>query len=258
MAFGKLHCFSKVKTMAARGLFIEKLTWRDVEAALAAFDTVLIPLGARCKEHGLHLPLNTDWISAEYLAGRVVEQCRVLAVPTVQYGYFPAFTEYPGSVHVSAETFRDLIADLCRSFMRHGVKKFYILNTGISTNAPLAAARDLLAKEGARMEFTDLHAVGTAARDSVRQQSVGTHADEIETSMLMYMAPQVVHLEKAVPELRPDRPGPLTRDPNATRGVYSATGSWGDPTLATVEKGRIVTEAIIADIVVYLRREFGV
>ena len=63
--------------MAARGIFIEKLTWADVEAALTEFDTLLNPLGARCKEHGHHLPLNTDWISAEYLAHRVVEQCRV-------------------------------------------------------------------------------------------------------------------------------------------------------------------------------------
>jgi creatinine amidohydrolase/Fe(II)-dependent formamide hydrolase-like protein len=50
----------------------------------------------------------------------------------------------------------------------------------------------------------------------------------------------------------------LTRDPDATAGVYSLTGAWGDPTLATVEKGRVVTEAIVAEIIDYLRREFRV
>jgi creatinine amidohydrolase len=240
------------------GLFIEHLTWPEVEAALAAYDTVLLPVGARCKEHGPHLPLNTDYLFAEYLARRVVEACRVLAAPTIPYGYYPAFVDYPGSTHVRAEAFRDTVVDVCQSFARHGVRKFYVLNTGVSTNRPLAEAQAVLTADGARMAFTDLHAVGAAARAAVERQPLGTHADEIETSNLLYVAPHVVRLALAKPELAPDRPGGLTRDPAAAAGVYSATGAWGDPTLAAAEKGRAVTEAMVGDIVGFLREEFGV
>src|SRR5476651_2585569 len=129
------------------GLFIESLAWPEAEAALKSVGTIVVPVGARCKEHGLHLPLNTDWIIAEYLARRIAEQCRVVVLPTVQYGYYPAFVEYPGSVSIGEATFRDCIVDICRSFAGHGAKRFYVLNTGLSTIRPLKSAQELLKSE---------------------------------------------------------------------------------------------------------------
>jgi creatinine amidohydrolase len=252
MAMGMI--LAKMKRMP--GLFIDSLTWPEVEAAFRSYDTMVVPVGAHCKEHGPHLPLNTDWVYAGYLTRRVVQACRVLAVPTLGYAYYPAFTEYPGSVNIGAATFREGIRDLCRSFARHGIRKFYVLNTGISTVDPLACAREALAVEGVRMEFCDLRDFAVAARESVEQQPLGTHADEIETSNMLYVAPNLVHMDRARPELAPNRPGGLTRDPDATTGVFSSSGAWGDPTLATAEKGRIVTEAIVEQIVDFLRREF--
>ncbi len=49
-------------------LLFENLTWVEAEEALKKHDVVMIPLGARTKEHGPHLPLNNNWIMAEYLA----------------------------------------------------------------------------------------------------------------------------------------------------------------------------------------------
>ncbi|HET6246607.1 MAG TPA: creatininase family protein [Tepidisphaeraceae bacterium] len=230
------------------GIFIESLTWPEMERALASINTVVLPLGSRCKEHGPHLPLNADWIMAEYLARRVAEKCRVLVAPTVQYGYYPAFIEYPGSVSIAETTFRDFVADICRSFSRNGARRIYVLNTGISTLAPLTAARQLLADEGIRMEFSDLRNFAVSERRAVEQQPHGTHADEIETSMMLYIAPQVVHLERARPELASPQLGPLTRNARGA-GLYSPSGAWGDPTLATAEKGRLIVEALVSEMI---------
>ena len=101
------------------GVFLESLTWIQALEALRVIDTVLVPVGARCKEHGVHLPLNTDWMIAEYLARRIAELCRVIALPTVQYGFYPAFVQYSGSVSIGEATFRDAVADICRSFSRN-------------------------------------------------------------------------------------------------------------------------------------------
>ncbi len=228
------------------GIFIESLSWLEVEEAMRSVQTAVLPVGARCKEHGHHLPLNTDWIIAEYLARRVAQQCKVLILPTVQYGYYPAFVEYPGSVSIGEATFRDCILDICRSFVAHGAKRFYVLNTGISTVRPLRAAREMLASEGVRMEFTE--SAGEVEREAVQQQSHGSHADELETSMMLYIAPGVVKMKLARPELAPDRPGPLTRSATGA-GVFSPTGSFGDPTLATLEKGERIVEAMVREIV---------
>lgn len=231
-----------------RGVRAETLTWPEVEQVLKSSPTILIPIGAGCKEHGLHLPMNTDLLCANYLVTRVLEQCDVIALPTVAYGYYAAFLEYPGSVSIGASAFQETVADICRCFARHGARKFYALNTGISTIAPLEAARLLLLREQIEMKYTDLRGIAAEARRSVESQPHGTHADEIETSVMLYIAPQVVRIELAVPELAADRRGGLTRDPSG-EGVYSVSGAWGDPTLATAGKGRVVVEAMVREIV---------
>jgi creatinine amidohydrolase len=237
-------------SVLVKGSWLEHLTWKQAEPLLRQTDVVLVPLGARLKEHGLHLPLNNDWRLAEYLAKRVVDEVPVVAVPTLQYGYYPAFTEYPGSVSLRLETCRDVVVDVCRSLAPFGPKKYYVLNTGISTLRALEPARGLLAKEGLRLEYTDLTTAVADVEAKVRTQSAGTHADEIETSMMLYIAPETVNLPAAQKDIHPDRgPGGLTRDPDATAGVYSPTGAWGDPTLATREKGRIVVEALVGHLI---------
>ena len=65
--------------------------------------------------------------------------------------------------------------------------------------------------------------------------------------MILYMDPASVDMKKAVKDYHPSGKGRLTRDPKGP-GNYSATGIWGDPTLATREKGRIVTEALVEGI----------
>jgi creatinine amidohydrolase len=239
----------------AKGVFLEHLTWKQAEPLLRRTEVVLVPLGARLKEHGLHLPLNNDWRLAEYLTSRVVEAAPVVAVPTLAYGYYPAFVEYPGSVTLRLETCRDLVVDVCRSLAPFGPKKFYVLNTGISTLRALAPAKAILAGDRLRLDYTDFSAeLADPSRQDCRQEA-GTHADEAETSMMLYIAPETVTLAAAEKDVHPDKgPGGLTRDPNATAGVYSPTGAWGDPTLATREKGRVLVEALVGRLVGALER----
>lgn len=232
------------------GQYLEHLNWAESEQVLASDPVLLLPIGARLKEHGLHLPLNNDWLLAEYLTRRVVEQQPVVALPTVPYGYYPAFVEYPGSVNVARDVFRDTVCDICRSLARHGGRRIYALNTGISTNWSLEPARLQLAKEEVLFEFSDLHELLPPIVDPIRQQSRGTHADEVETSIMLYIHPEVVRMENARPDIDPRRDqGRLTRQPDSPNGVYSPTGAWGDPTLATAEKGRLITEALVASLI---------
>ncbi|HEY8279388.1 MAG TPA: creatininase family protein [Bdellovibrionota bacterium] len=232
---------------------IENLSWKEAEALLEKQPVVVIPVGAGAKEHGLHLPLNNDLLIAEYLSRRVLEALPVVVYPTLSYGFYPAFVEYPGSVSLRKDVFRDLVIDVCRSISRHGPKKFYVLNTGLSTNWSLEPARAELAKLGVQMEYSYLPSMAAEEEKSVEQQEAGTHADEIETSMMLYIAPEVVKMQLAQKDIHTDRKGPFTRDPNNQSGHYSPTGAWGDPTLATREKGALVVEARVKHIVDFLK-----
>ena len=79
--------------------------------------------------------------------------------------------------------------------------------------------------------------------ERVRQEEGGTHADEIETSMMLYIDPRSVDMSKAVKDYHPGE-SPFTRTPTGKR-LYSASGIFGDATLATLDKGQQVVEALV-------------
>lgn len=228
-------------------VLLETLSWDEAERVLTPDTVVVIALGAESKEHGRHLQLNNDFLMAEYLKKRVLTAAlqNVVVAPTINYSFYPAFLEYPGSTSLGFDTARAVFADIVHSLARYGPRRFYILNTGISTLRPLAQTAGDLAKEGILLRYTDL-TKDDPVEKKVRQ-SGGTHADEIETSMMLYIAPESVRMNKAVRDLNPNQPGGLTRDPHG-KGTYSPTGAWGDPTLATREKGQALVESLVATI----------
>ncbi len=235
--------------MAQQSVWLENLTWLEAEQLFKQHQLVLIPLGARTKEHGPHLPLNNDWILAEYLTKRVAEKVPVIILPTIQYGYYPSFTEYPGSVTLSLETSKQMIKETCLTLSNYGVKKFYVLNTGISTIKALEPAKQELETLGITMNYTDIREAEKTSTVQLSQEG-GTHADESETSMMLYIKPEIVDMSKAVKDYHPLTGSGLTRDPeNQSAGVYSKSGIYGDPTLATAEKGEAIVEALVNHIV---------
>jgi creatinine amidohydrolase len=228
-----------------QGTLIDRLSWDEARRLLTPDAIVLIAVGAQSKEHGRHLPLNNDWLMAEYLKTRVARAARVVVYPTINYHYYPAFRPFPGSTSVEQTTARDMVADIVRSIAVHGPRKFYVLNTGVSTIAPLKASQALLRLEGIDMQFTDILSVAGDVEKKISKQQEGTHADETETSAMLYIAPDVVRMPKALKDYR------RLRDqwPHMnSAGAEAATGVYGDPTLATREKGEAIVEAMVAGI----------
>ncbi len=249
-----LLCLSSNAFAQNKGVLLENLTWSEAEKALQAETVVVIPLGAAAKEHGPHLKLKNDWTMAEYYKKRVLKAAAVVIAPTVNYHFLPGFLEYPGSTSLRLETARDLIVDICRSLARFGPRRFYLINTAIPTLRALKPAADTLAGEGILLHYLDPRVDEQAVKPLLKQER-GRHADENETSKMLYMDPTQVNLRKAVKDYRPAPEGNarvgFTRDPQAAargEGIYSPTGAWGDPTLATREKGKVATEATIAAI----------
>jgi creatinine amidohydrolase len=228
------------------GTLLEDLTWLEAEKALHENAIIVIPLGAAAKEHGPHLKLNNDWRIAEYLKARVLEAADVVVAPTVSYHYYPAFVEYPGSTSLSHETACNLIVDICRSLAKFGPKRFYVINTGVSTMSPLAAAANVLFEEGITLDYTDILTAIKSIGAEVCEQQGGTHADETETSMMLYIAPGTVDMSQAVEDYDAKGSGPLSRTPG--KGKYSPTGVFGNATLATREKGGKIVEALVTEI----------
>jgi len=230
------------------GFLLENLTWVEAEKLLTSTAVIVIPLGAGAKEHGPHLKLKNDWLIAEYLKKRILQQANVIIAPTVNYSFYPAFLEYPGSISLPLETARDMIVSICRTLANYGPRRFYVINTGVSTINALEPAVDLLASEGVILRYTDILHITETVEKAISKQEGGSHADEVETSMMLYIDPESVDMKKAEKDYNSDKStGRLTRNSNG-EGIYSPTGIWGDATLATREKGKKITEALVKGI----------
>ena len=234
-----------------RGVSLADLTWVEAEPLLNASTVVVIPLGAAAVEHGPHMKLNAHERLAGYLASRVQETSSVVVAPTLTYHFYQTFLDYPGTTSVTAATARDLTVDVVRSLARSGPRRFYVLNTGVPTMGPLSRAAERLREEGILLGYTDVSRLGDGM--PLQQRTVTTmHADEVETSMMLFVDPAAVDMHKAVAEYGRGS-GPMTRRPDAP-GFYSASGVSGDPTLATREKGRALVDALIRIVVEDIER----
>lgn len=240
-----------------KGAWLEDLTWVEAGDRLKAGWPVVIPIGARAKEHGHHLPLKTDYLLAREFGQRIADALPVVVAPVVDFGYYPAFVNYPGSQHLRADTFVNVLKDLIGNFVDHGVTRIAVVNTGVSTEAPLRiAVRDIYEERKVRVATTDIRMLGSATKGLMKQK-LGGHGDEQETSMILAIEPRSVKMKLAKTDYGHALSEPKTVfyiptvfDGSRNSGPdYSLTGVRGDATLATPEKGRKVLAAMSKELI---------
>jgi creatinine amidohydrolase len=231
-----------------RGVKLETLSWIEAERWFANDPVVVIPLGAAAKEHGPHLPLNNDAIIATWMAEEIMQRLPVVVAPLINASFYPAFVEYPGSISLRRETARDFIVDTCTSLANFGVSRFYVVNTGLSTLQPLAEAKQML-RQGIVLEYLDLDEALKSLPSDLLEQQYGSHADEHETSLMLHIAPEVVDMSLAIDD-GIEGEGRLTR--NKGQGLWSRSGVFGQATLATPAKGRVIAELLLTHALVQI------
>ncbi|MGQ0683420.1 creatininase family protein [Bradyrhizobium sp.] len=238
-------------SVEAERSFVEHMSWDEVARRIAAGAAAILPVGAAAKQHGLHLPLGTDRIQAEFLASKLAARIDALVWPALTYGHYPAFVEYAGSISLSAATFEAAVAEIASGIVSHGCRALFVLDTGISTRA--AAGRALARLQAGNTLHLTIHD-GPRYRHAAAgfaRQAHGSHADELETSLMLAIAPEIVEMSRAEasPPIAQAAPGCLTPS-DETSPNYSRSGSFGDPTLATLEKGEALLAAMLDDIAV--------
>jgi creatinine amidohydrolase len=241
-----------------KGVWLSHLTWEEAAEAFKRYPVAVLPVGAGTKEHGPHLPLGTDLMVVEELARRVVEAAPVVMLPPLAYGYFPAFVDWPGSVSVEPAHFAGTVGDIIRSLARHGMRKFLVIDYGFSTHPPLRTLSYQVHQElGVHVAVTNAMALGAEAARALAEQESGGHADELETSCMLVIRPDLVRVDRAVREFSPSLRGTRAdrgRMPAFVMGgkMRTASGVNGDPTLATPGKGERMLAAMTQEIVDFL------
>ena len=221
---------------------VADMTWDAIGRRLAAGALAILPIGAGAKQHGFHLPMRTDQAQAEWLATALAARFDALVWPTLTYGFYPAFVAYCGSASLSEATFETVVRELATALAGYGAR-VVVVDTGISTRA--AVDRALAGLPALHLRVYDGPRARAAA--ALATQPHGGHADEIETSIMLALAPDAVAMARAeASPTMPPGPGPMQRaDPTAAN--FSRAGAIGDPTLATREKGEAMCAAMLDD-----------
>jgi creatinine amidohydrolase len=191
-------------------IFLEDLSWTQVELALTRGMTgIVIPLGA-VEQHGPHLPLSADADRAIALAMRVARRLGdSLVAPALRTGCSELHMGYAGTVSLRPETLEAVCTDYVTSLARHGFRDILFLSGHGGNFRPLQqmlprlrAAAQAIAAECRVDAYTDLVELISVARWVVEEETgmgsrVGGHADIAESSEMLYLRPEFVQPELA-------------------------------------------------------------
>ncbi len=243
-----------IDTVARMGAVeMDKLTWPEVqEQRDGGRDTVVIAFGAT-EQHGPHMPLATDALIGDHLAWRVADALDAFVAPTVRVGCSSHHLEFPGTLSLADETFHAIVADLVRSLAKGGFRRIVLLPTHGGNFGPLGAAVEKLGPvEGVRVDaLTDLTVLLQVAQLAEAEHGVplgeaGIHAGEWETSMLMAVEPQLVHLERGAPGYTGDLETAIGAIFGSGVHSIAENGVIGDPKSASVVHGERYWETVVA------------
>ena len=200
---------------------------------------LIVPVGT-CEQHGPHLPLGCDTIIVERLADDLSAEFGVLRSPTLEYGV-NVVTEhaYAGNASLRRKTLHRALNDLLDTWEATGIKEFILLTA--HEHDPHLEALATVITSGARVRVVDIFAMNF--RDLLEGQTEPMHGDEVDTSLILLLAPELVRMDLAQDymmsreELRRYRRGWL-------RIPRGSPGSIGRPRLASREKGQLLYDRI--------------
>ncbi|HYY21326.1 MAG TPA: creatininase family protein [Thermoleophilaceae bacterium] len=231
---------------------LDKLSWPEVEAELhRGRDTVVVAFGAT-EQHARHLPLATDALIGDHLARLVADRLDAFVARTVRVGCSAHHLDFPGTLSLEEETFHAVVADLVRSLARAGFRRLVLVPTHGGNFAPLATALEELGELPGTtvVALTDLGVLLEIARTGEREHGVplsdgGLHAGEWETSMLLYIHPELVHMERAEAGYTGDLQQGIGRMFESGVKALSENGAIGDPSQASAEHGERYLEVAL-------------
>ena len=222
-------------------------TWVDVAAAIERGLIAVMPVGA-VEQHGPHLPLLTDTVMATGVARRIAEGCDALLLPAIAYGDTWNTEGWAGTLSLLPETLSVVVGELGRGLQRMGVKGLVTVNGHFPNREPIALAARRLGALGFPALYLDYPRLDAIAAGVVESKPAGPnfyHADEVETSMMLGLAPDSVRMDMAAAEY-PVFPELFGLEPMRL-STFNKSGVFGDPRPSSAAKGERLIAGIAAE-----------
>jgi len=245
---------------------IERMTWMEVEEAIAeSKGIVLIPVGA-VEEHGPHLPLGTDSIETYEIGLRAARQAKVVITPLIWFGNSRSFMDFPGTIAITPETLKMYTRDVLLSLIQHGFTQPVILD-GHGGNYGIldVLIEDIMLEWGVKTFHVRSWELATLPKPKDVPAYDG-HGGSSETSVMMYLCPNDVNEDRIVdskPDVELTQFGAVFPEPSA---LYSkgpakyplmmsemvSAGHHGDPGFGSPERGEALIEIKVSALVQFI------
>lgn len=241
----------------------EEMTWPEIGALDRDRTIVVLPVGS-VEQHGHHMPTGTD----TYLANAVSQAAAdslpdVVVLPSPWYGLSAHHMHFPGSITLAADTMIAMVSDIVASVVSHGFRRIVVVNGHGGNGGTIDVLASTLGHRfygKARIATLTYFLLARDGITAIRESKIGGmgHACEFETSLMLQVRSDLVHPERAVTKY-PD-PGSRYLSTDLVNGGMvrtflafddlSETGTFGDPRLASREKGEkflALSTAALAD-----------
>jgi len=230
-------------TDASRGqpLRIKELTPADVRRAVAARPMLLLPVGTT-EQHGPHLALGADTVVVERLCDDLSAEFGVLRAPTVEYGVNDRVERlFAGGASVRRKTLRRWVNDLLPDWEQLGIEEILIVT--MNGYAPHQEALGTVVAATARVRVLDILAMDFGSLVEFPDDPI--HGGEVDTSLTLYVRPDLVRMDDAVDYILPARDLRRHRRGSSLKLTLDSPGSVGRTSRASAAKGRRLYEFIL-------------
>lgn len=257
-------------------LFLHEMTSPEISEATESVKIAILVVGS-IEQHGAHLPISTDFATADYVAREGLSKARSEAShpiafisPGIPYGG-PGLgmTEWPGTLCVRPNVLIDFVSDICSRLVASGFRNVVIVNGCVGNLATLNLAVKQLKNSHESGNFILVeHACSISGFNQKLRESEPNemgHADEIETSIMLIIDPSHVYMDKAVRETLDHSSPEVSWDYIARNRFFwpeefmkmTKSGVIGNATLGTAEKGEFILKESIerfADILLHIHK----
>jgi creatinine amidohydrolase len=217
-------------------------------------DIAVLGIGA-IEQHGAHLPIGTDWMVACELSKRVAVALNALLLPAIPVSMSECHGSLGGTVWLKPATLAAVVQDIAGCLRRQQILNLLIINCHGGNFILDPTIQELnLAYPGMRILIADENWPSADERPIFERAATDLHAGEIETSLMLFLAPDLVG------DQRVDYVPPYGREflDYVTMDRISPAGVWGSPSQATAEKGTRAMAAQVSAIAAFARQGFGI
>lgn len=238
-------------------IYMKDMTWAEFNKRKS--DIVILPVGST-EQHSYHLPLSTDAVIADGISAELAKKINGIVMPPLVYGYKSKPMSgggplFPGTIDLNGSTLTALVSDILEELCLDGIKHIFINNAHFENEAFILEAVDIISRKYPEVTIIESNWWDVLSQDIIDRVFEDVpfpgwaleHAAVTETSLIMYLAPNLVNTDK-IPEKIDFTPVAYHKYP-IIKGMVPDSGALASAKGSSAEKGKLIVDSAVEEFI---------